>query len=155
MILSLSSFGKDSKIVCSAELTMFGPDGFNFISKSDISKTVQVTSLAGTREIDSINMIETIEFDGDYSLELKLNEIIDVYTGEVTLRIDGKLFRHRVGNGKIVLGANTHSSSFYRNTLGGNINLRVSNASELVNDYPFILENTSVVKDAFIECSTL
>jgi hypothetical protein len=146
-VFAFSSEVKSVEVVCNAELTKKENYGLSFIGSS-FSKDVKVLTFGKFEQSKSLNMVESVYFDSEHSLEISLSESFSAELGRVILQIKAKLFRHRVGNGKVLIGESSRGTDMFSNYMGGSISLRV------FNNYDFI-SNSSVVKDAFIECTTL
>jgi len=77
-----------------------------------IVKNVKVKTNFYNRNIGMIQFSEKIKMDAEYSVKINYDERIDLETFFRETEINGTLFRHRVGNGKIVLG---ESKTLHRN----------------------------------------
>jgi len=147
---SLTAFASENfaEVHCSVELQSEGLSGLTSVTK-DLVKTVKIRKALfnGNRKIVKLN--EVVEFSNSYFVKVELKESIDTILGDSVLEIEGTLLRHRVGNGKIVLGESFQSIGTDTFFFSNNVNLTV------MNEYINLSNESSVVKGAFIECSTL
>jgi hypothetical protein len=150
LTFSLSAFASDkfAEVRCTVELQSEGLNGLTSVTK-DLVKTVKIRKslFNGNRKI--VRLSETVEFSDSYFVKVELKESIDTILGDSVLEIEGTLLRHRVGNGKIVLGEGFQSIDSNTFFFSNNVNLVINN------DYINLSNESSVVKGAFIECSTL
>ncbi len=148
--LSFAAFAKAdlAEVRCSVELQSEGILG-PMIQRKELVKTVKIRKALFNENKQSVKIAEIVEFDRSYSVKVELKETLNVELGSSLLEVQGTLLRHRVGNGKIVLGENFQSFDSESFRFSNNINIAV------MNDYFNITNESSVVKGAFIECSTL
>ena len=143
---------------CSAELVKVR-DGETIIIREKLAKSVKMASpFFANKSTKVLKFNETINFGEEYSLKITLKERFEDIAGKVKSIIKATLFRHRVGNGKIVLGETTRTIE--ASELGSIpmelLSLEVSNDLEYRNLSKKIYRvDKGVVKKAFLECSTL
>ena len=153
IILSASSAFASSEsatVDCTARISKVGYFGVDYFSR-DLTKSLEVKKSYINTLTKSVQMSEVVNFSMDYSVSIELKETMNLLTGKVEATLNGKIFRHRVGNGKILLGENSRVLNFDRRSFGGYINVRIENKFNSLISF----QNQGVVKDAFIECSTL
>jgi hypothetical protein len=120
---------------------------------------VNIVSRRNQSHIETLKMEETVQLGGQYSIVIKLKEIINIKNNSKFLELESVILNHRVGNGRIVVGSNTsqtiHSDNLNKERIGLFIKNDYINSLDGINNFADQYINSSVVKDAFIECSTL
>ncbi len=143
---------------CSAELIKVR-DGEIIVMREKLAKKVKMSSpFLANKTTKVLKLNETINFGHEYSLRITLKERFEDLAGKVKSIIKATLYRHRVGNGKIVLGETTRTIE--ASELGSIpmelLSLEVRNDLEYRNLSKEVYRvDKGVVKKAFLECSTL
>ena len=123
-------------------------------------------------DIETIKFSEKIQMDNEYSILIDYNEKFDLDRLYRETEVNGTLFRHRVGNGKIVLGESKTLQEDRNYVALSSVVVEVTNAKDLdrilrmgfigrskVNSFEqavnYGLLVKGVVKSALIKCKTL
>jgi hypothetical protein len=162
---------KNIKISCTSTFFKQGLNQINIIEKN-FSKTVEVQQKFFNKNIEIVKFDKKIKMDEEYSVRIRYNSKNDLSTSASEVEINGTLFRHRVGNGKIILGENSSKldNRYYAAVSGVDVEIFnnrdlskiqkigftgrsfVASYEQAVN---YGLLAKGVVKSALIKCKTL
>ena len=137
-----------------------------------IVKNVKVRTNFFNSNIEMIKFSEKIQMDAEYSVRINYDERIDLETLFRETEINGTLFRHRVGNGKIVLGESKTLQENRNYVALSEVDVEIVNFKDLNRILALGFRGTSkansfeqavnygllvkgVVKSALIKCKTL
>jgi hypothetical protein len=132
-------------------------------------KTLKAKTKLFNNKIEKIKFSETIRMSDEYSIRIDYDEETNLETLLSETKVDGTLFRDRVGNGKIVLGESKtikEDMHYFASAveveimnsrdLGqilGFVGYSKVNSFEQAVNYGLLVKG--VVKSAFVKCKTL
>ena len=134
-----------------------------------IIKNVKAKTKLFKSKIEKIKFSETIKMDNEYSIKIDYDEETNLETLLSETEVDGTLFRHRVGNGKIVLGE-SKTIKEDRHYFASAVEVEIINSRDLGQILGFVGDSKvnsfeqavnygllvkGVVKSAFVKCKTL